>query len=1014
MHHAQSSAGPSVSGSAASNLNSNSNTHARAQALRINVAQHIPASTLAYAAALAAFAESAAEQQQQQQQQKQQRRRSAALNPGGLETLPEASHINALNFATGLSPLGLPQDIDAAAEQALRSMPPAQRALTTARGDGYDSIVVELSNQAWRERWERLCLASLPDEMGAAGHSSGTGGAGAAGFNTSTGSASSSSVPPVNGHMAHDAAKTTGSQLAPPSWGSVPGGMGGSWEIISASGGAGIPGIVRSSSRPGLANAGEVKANVSRDGLPHITKEMYREAEEWRRAPAFKRAEVNLTRLDDTSGMIALASQWLDLDSPDEGVRLDAELALHQEIAYASHLGLSYVVVPPPSSAPEHRPFLKDYARAINGLVTARGDESASAGTWMTVCIRLPISSAHSLNEIMRRQVQRTPGSPALQASSVNVASLRADDDWAWEVWETVRTVCAYNTRVQIVLDLSFPLPGPASLARWAAEPVAGIWLPAQGFLANAKGYPVLSKAAQGFFRLLARRRPFVALAGTQNPPPIHPQVRSQPAAYLQYIRYLEGSMPAEGAVNTFARGYADWLQAPLQPLMDNLDNSTYEVFERDPVKYALYGEAVEKALADLPVSMTAHIWVCGAGRGPLVSQCIAAAERASRAVRITALEKNPNALVTLQERQAREWGDVVTVRFGDMRTYPVPPLQERADILVSELLGSFGDNELSPECLDGAVRFLKPDGISIPASYSAFLTPLSSSKLHAEVMGKSSGAHSATDVTKAAETPYVVLFQAVQHLAAKGGRGNWDKIQECWAFAHGPLDDVFAKGPDDMPLTNCHNIRTASHTFHIPNAGMCHGFAGYFEAVLYGDVMLSTYPEGGRGSTDMLSWFPIFFPLREPLYLPAGSELEVNMWRLTTTRRVWYEWCAEVYLPLSGPALGPTTLSSSSGGAAAGAGASGAGAGGSGSGSGSGSTVNPRLSVASTATDGSNAFQNAPGTPLLPDHAPGGGAGVEAGAGGGGGGGDASVRRIKTGFSGLCNPGGRSSWIGL
>lgn len=34
----------------------------------------------------------------------------------------------------------------------------------------------------------------------------------------------------------------------------------------------------------------------------------------------------------------------------------------------------------------------------------------------------------------------------------------------------------------------------------------------------------------------------------------------------------------------------------------------------------------------------------------------------------------------------------------------------------VSELLGSFGDNELSPECLDGAQRFLKPDGISIPA----------------------------------------------------------------------------------------------------------------------------------------------------------------------------------------------------------------------------------------------------------------------------------------------------------
>lgn len=35
----------------------------------------------------------------------------------------------------------------------------------------------------------------------------------------------------------------------------------------------------------------------------------------------------------------------------------------------------------------------------------------------------------------------------------------------------------------------------------------------------------------------------------------------------------------------------------------------------------------------------------------------------------------------------------------------------ELCDIMVSELLGSFGDNELSPECLDGAQRCMKQDG---------------------------------------------------------------------------------------------------------------------------------------------------------------------------------------------------------------------------------------------------------------------------------------------------------------
>lgn len=60
---------------------------------------------------------------------------------------------------------------------------------------------------------------------------------------------------------------------------------------------------------------------------------------------------------------------------------------------------------------------------------------------------------------------------------------------------------------------------------------------------------------------------------------------------------------------------------------------------------------------------------------------------------------------ISLQQRKEREWGDRVMLLFGDMRLLDVP---EPVDILISELLGSFGDNELSPECLDGAQRFLK------------------------------------------------------------------------------------------------------------------------------------------------------------------------------------------------------------------------------------------------------------------------------------------------------------------
>ena len=73
-----------------------------------------------------------------------------------------------------------------------------------------------------------------------------------------------------------------------------------------------------------------------------------------------------------------------------------------------------------------------------------------------------------------------------------------------------------------------------------------------------------------------------------------------------------------------------------------------------------------------------------------------------------------------------------------------------------------------------------------------------------------------------------------------------------------------------------------------------------------------------------MLSWFPLFFPfkvcyniwfqtlaillisIKEPLYLPSNSELQVSIWRLTNEHQVWYEWHAESFISI------PSTTASS------------------------------------------------------------------------------------------------------
>ncbi|KJA22882.1 hypothetical protein HYPSUDRAFT_66634 [Hypholoma sublateritium FD-334 SS-4] len=617
-----------------------------------------------------------------------------------------------------------------------------------------------------------------------------------------------------------------------------------------------------------------------------------KEAEQWRLSPGFRLDETTITRLDEAEGIIAMISEWLELDSTDDWVRHDAEIALKQELAYASYLNIQTAIVP----APRNRDHVASYARIINACL--------EKCPYINLSIRLPIYNPSVFQPVLPITSQHIPlptsllspkgnSAPSLVISTSDEAPADsgASVNATWEIWDVIRSMCDYNPRLTLTLDLSPALPTTLGvLSKWAAESVRHIFLPSSTFIANMKGYPVLPKPTQQFIRDSMIHRPMIVLAGVGD----GHHSKGGEAAYSQYVRHLEKTSAAvlatkqPGTVENFAQGYQDFLQAPLQPLMDNLPSVTYQTFEQDPVKYAQYEEAMYHAFLDHPPNERLVVCVAGAGRGPLVARCFKALDRSKREASVIVVEKNPNAFVTLQQRQHAEWKNKVTLCFGDMRVIDVP---EKADILVSELLGSFGDNELSPECLDGAVRFLKPTGISIPSSYTAHLAPLSSSKLYNEARS--------TKNEKSLETPYVVMFQAVNILS--GTKATADnrcgpQVQECWEFEHPRRDAVLdSRG---LPFTNSHNARSAKLRFYIPHAGILHGLAGYFEAVLYGNIGLSIHPQRkDQVSKDMLSWFPLFFPFKEPLYLPSNSELQVSIWRLTNDRQVWYEWHAESFI---------------------------------------------------------------------------------------------------------------------
>lgn len=174
-----------------------------------------------------------------------------------------------------------------------------------------------------------------------------------------------------------------------------------------------------------------------------------------------------------------------------------------------------------------------------------------------------------------------------------------------------------------------------------------------------------------------------------------------------------------------------------------------------------------------------------------------------------------------------------MTVIAKDMRDwFPT----EKADILVSELLGSIGDNELSPECLDGAQRLLKEDGISVPYRYRSFVAPVQSYKIYSEVKRCKEYEHPY-------EAPYVVLLN---------NHCRIDEEKFLFEFTHpnraGKIILTFKYNKKvflnnkNFNLEKIDNNRYGKLEFKAKFDATLHGFGGYFDSHLYKDVDISNY----------------------------------------------------------------------------------------------------------------------------------------------------------------------------
>lgn len=630
--------------------------------------------------------------------------------------------------------------------------------------------------------------------------------------------------------------------------------------------------------------------------------------------------------------MIAYSAPWIDLCSENPAVGSVSRQVLNMELSYAAFIGLKTVILPGPRVDND----TEGNCRAITQYARAIQEVAQHVARRLDIAIHLPMyrdpaseERCQTLSDLVKT-TSLNKGTPPIELFSV------------WDAWNQIRTMTNYDSRLGVALRIPKGTLDQEIRNRWLAEPVWYLSIGPSTFQLNHKGQPHFSSEQQQFILrymqlkepphfLLCDTEPTIGVQSSQlvaqseasfqdkneeEYPTLEDASRRQKQPhqsvmaqkinpYITCLRSVEQQQaPVEGPEAGTLRDFQDWLQNPLQPLADNLDSRTYQVFENDPVKYNQYERAIEMALVEWsqkrkPTSSSRGavvLAVAGAGRGPLVSRALKAASITGVAIELWAVEKNPSAYVFLLRKNEMEWKNQVKICKTDMRAWKGPMINQtvvesrnaqpqygKVDILISELLGSFGDNELSPECLDGIQHVMAPHSISIPKEYSSWITPIISPKLHVALLSKHN--------QDAFRLPWVVNITAFDYASPKGVPDK-PRFQKAWDFKHPiPASVLESIGLHRSSGTaggaggalahstgiNDHNSRMCHLTFVCRTRGVIHGLGGFFESILYEkskginndsnsgleNVELSILPDQmDKKNKNMTSWFPIFFPL--------------------------------------------------------------------------------------------------------------------------------------------------------
>jgi len=194
--------------------------------------------------------------------------------------------------------------------------------------------------------------------------------------------------------------------------------------------------------------------------------------------------------------------------------------------------------------------------------------------------------------------------------------------------------------------------------------------------------------------------------------------------------------------------------------------------------------------------------------------------------------------------------------------------LPEKADVVLSELIGSLGFEEnLYFLQLHARDRFLRPGGRMIPGWMELFFLPVESNNIWQDTAGLWDGDFHGFDFSLAREDSV-----------------NRRYVLNCSSGSQGLARPVMLTRLDFMTMIQPELI--FGKEVSIETGGTFHGFVGFFRAGLSGAVLLSNGPDAPE-----THWKQNFFPLKTPISVEIGDVVRCRVKAIPLKNNLFWEW---------------------------------------------------------------------------------------------------------------------------